>query len=122
MRSVQGARHCKSSLNFERASVLPLEGKGDRSAVDEVNSSLTPLRGAFQHNFPNTFNGNIAAITLSGLWSLVTKKPDTFRYRVFSRAERVYFTVKFTGSPIELAPWMPSLALYVPAMRASVGM
>ena len=30
------ARHCKSSLNLDRAIVLPLEGKGDRSAVVEL--------------------------------------------------------------------------------------
>ena len=31
---------------LERAIVLPLEGKGDRSAVDEVNCRPAPLRGA----------------------------------------------------------------------------
>ena len=42
LRSVNGARDStdrppgKVSLLFERAIVLPLEGKGDRSAVDEV--------------------------------------------------------------------------------------
>ena len=40
------ARQCKSRLNLDRAIVLPLEGKGDRSAVDEVNISPAPLRGA----------------------------------------------------------------------------
>ena len=31
---------------IERALVLPLEGKGDRSAVDEVNVRQAPLREA----------------------------------------------------------------------------
>ena len=31
---------------LSRAIVLPLEGKGDRSAVDEVNIRPAPLRGA----------------------------------------------------------------------------
>ena len=34
------------SPTFPRVFVLPLEGKGDRSAVDEVTCSLAPLRGA----------------------------------------------------------------------------
>ena len=32
---------------LERRIVLPLEGKGDRSAVDEVTSRPVPLREAF---------------------------------------------------------------------------
>ena len=36
----------EDSPNLERAIVLPLEGKGDRSAVDEVNCTHAPLRGA----------------------------------------------------------------------------
>ena len=31
---------------FRGTIVLPLEGKGDRSAVDEVNCEHAPLRGA----------------------------------------------------------------------------
>ena len=41
------ARNCKSSPTLNRAIVLPLEGKGDRSAVDEVTCRPAPLRGAF---------------------------------------------------------------------------
>ena len=40
------ARHSQSRQNIKRAIVLPLEGKGDRSAVDEVNCSFAPLREA----------------------------------------------------------------------------
>ena len=36
----------KVTPTLERAIVLPLEGKGDRSAVDEVTCSLAPLREA----------------------------------------------------------------------------
>ena len=36
----------RAPLN-ERVFVLPLEGKGDRSAVDEVTCGHAPLRGAF---------------------------------------------------------------------------
>ena len=32
--------------HVRRRIVLPLEGKGDRSAVDEVTCRLAPLRGA----------------------------------------------------------------------------
>ena len=52
LRSVNGARDStdrppgKVSLLFERAIVLPLEGKGDRFAVDEVKMRTAPLRGA----------------------------------------------------------------------------
>ena len=34
------------SPKFQRRIVLPLEGKGDRSAVDEVTCRPAPLRGA----------------------------------------------------------------------------
>ena len=37
----------KVSPQFERVIVLPLEGKGDRSAVDEVTCTPAPPRGAF---------------------------------------------------------------------------
>ena len=36
----------KMRLNIERTFVLPLEGKGDRSAVDEVICGPAPLREA----------------------------------------------------------------------------
>ena len=35
------------TLQLRRRIVLPLEGKGDRSAVDEVNCTPAPLREAF---------------------------------------------------------------------------
>ena len=37
----------KVKPNLGCAIVLPLEGKGDRSAVDEVTCGPAPLRGAF---------------------------------------------------------------------------
>ena len=44
------ARQGKSRPNLNRAIVLPLEGKGDRFAVDEVTCTPAPLRGAFLPN------------------------------------------------------------------------
>ena len=41
----------KVKSNLERAIVLPLEGKGDRSAVDEVTCGPAPLREAFEPQF-----------------------------------------------------------------------
>ena len=41
----KNVHYCKIRLRSGRI-VLPLEGKGDRSAVDEVNISPAPLRGA----------------------------------------------------------------------------
>ena len=37
----------ESKPHLRRRIVLPLEGKGDRSAVDEVKMRPVPLRGAF---------------------------------------------------------------------------
>ena len=50
---IQPVRDIRGSIwevkpNLDRAIVLPLEGKGDRSAVDEVNIRPAPLRGAFR--------------------------------------------------------------------------
>ena len=38
----------KVTLQLNRRIVLPLEGKGDRSAVDEVTCRPAPLRGALK--------------------------------------------------------------------------
>ena len=46
------ARYCQSCFRSGRI-VLPLEGKGDRSAVDEVICEPAPLRGASK-NAPDT--------------------------------------------------------------------
>ena len=59
--------------NLERAIVLPLEGKGDRSAVDEVNMSPAPLRGALWTKILNAgqFEDLLQlCYPVSGLWSL----------------------------------------------------
>ena len=60
------ARYCKSRLILDGAIVLPLEGKGDRSAVDEVNCSPAPLRGASK-NVPDITNRVPEAIANSSL-------------------------------------------------------
>ena len=43
----------RAPLN-ERVFVLPLEGKGDRSAVDEVTCGPAPLREAFCADIQNS--------------------------------------------------------------------
>ena len=40
------ARQLKTCFNYRVLLSLPLEGKGDRSAVDEVTCTPAPLRGA----------------------------------------------------------------------------
>ena len=67
----KSARYCQSSLRSGRL-VLPLEGKGDRSAVDEVTCSPAPLRGASCTNARTPAIRRPASTSLSGLWSLVT--------------------------------------------------
>ena len=51
---------------LDRAIVLPLEGKGDRVAVDEVTCSHAPLRGASCIAARTLDRGRVLSITSAG--------------------------------------------------------